>query len=61
MDYWFIVFCVVLGCITGVVVSAAVTSIEYNEMCSGVPVVVKTDDVVRTFSCTVELKAKENK
>ena len=58
MDYWLLVFYVMLGCITGVVVSAAVSSIEYNEMCSGVPAIVKTADTIRTFSCTVELKGK---
>ena len=61
MDYWLLVFYVVLGCMTGVVISAAVGEVEDNVMCSGVPVVVKTADTIRTFSCTVELKSKENK
>ena len=58
MDYWLLVFYVVLGCMTGVVISAAVGEVEDNVMCSGVPVVVKTADTIRTFSCTVELKGK---
>lgn len=61
MDYWLPVFYVVLGCMTGAVISAAVGEGEDNVMCSGVPVVVKTADTIRTFSCTVELKSKENK
>ena len=61
MDYWLLVFYVVLVCMTGAVISAAVGEVEDNVMCSGVPVVVKTADTIRTFSCTVELKAKENK
>ena len=47
-----------LGCMTGAVISAAVGEVEDNVMCSGVPVVVKTADTIRTFSCTVELKGK---
>ena len=61
MDYWLLVFYVMLGCMTGVVVSAAVGELEDNVMCSGVPAVVKTADTIRTFSCTVDLKSKENK
>ena len=61
MDYWLLVFYVMLGCMTGAVISAAVGEVEDNVMCSGVPVVVKTADTIRTFSCTVELKSKENK
>ena len=61
MDYWLLVFYVMLGCMTGAVISAAVVEVEDNVMCSGVPVVVKTADTIRTFSCTVELKSKENK
>lgn len=61
MDYWLLVFYVMLGCMTGVVISAAVGGVEDNEMCSGVPVVIKTADTIRTFSCTVGLKSKENK
>ena len=61
MDYWLLVIYVMLGCMTGAVISAAVGEVEDNVMCSGVPVVVKTADTIRTFSCTVELKSKENK
>ena len=61
MDYWLLVFYVMLGCMIGAVISAAVGEVEDNVMCSGVPVVVKTADTIRTFSCTVELKSKENK
>ena len=61
MDYWLLVFCVAFGFGAGVLVSAAVSSTENNEMRSGVPVVVETADTIRKFSCTVELKSKENK
>lgn len=58
MDYWLLVLHVMLGCMVSVVVSAAVSSIKNNEMCSGVPIVVEEADTIRTFSCTVELKGK---
>ena len=61
MDYWLKLFYVLFGCLTGVVVSAAVGELEDNVLCSGVPAVVKTADTIRTFSCTVELKQKESK
>ena len=58
MDFWLGLF---IGCF-GAIFGNTLISIQYKDvMCSGVPVVVKTADTIRTFSCTVELKSKENK
>ena len=58
MGFWLGLF---IGCF-GAIFGNALFSINYKDkMCSGVPVVIETADTIRTFSCTVELKSKENK
>ena len=61
MDNWLMLCYVLFGCITGVVVSAAVGKLEDDLLCSGIPAVVRTADTIRTFSCAVELKLNESK
>lgn len=58
MGFWLGVF---VGCF-GAIFGNMLMSLQYkDEMCSGVPVIVEKSDSIRTFSCTVELKSKENK
>ena len=61
MNYSYGLIAAFLGIIWGILISEFSLSYQEDGMCSGVPVVVKTADTIRTFSCTVELKAKENK
>ena len=58
MSFWTGVF---LGCFGVIIGSKLVLVQNRNEMCSGSPIVVEEADTIRTFSCTVELKAKEKK
>lgn len=58
MDFWLGLFIGFFGIIFG----NTLISMQYKDgMCSGVPVIEETADTIRTFSCTVELKSKENK
>ena len=50
-----------VGCFVALVFAGFSLSKADNDMCAGNPVVVQKEDTVRTFSCTVELKAKEKK
>ena len=58
MGYWTGVF---LGCFGAMIGAKLASESNRDEMCSGAPIVVEEADTIRTFSCTVELKSKENK
>ena len=50
-----------IGCSLALVFAGFSLSRADNIMCAGNAVVVEKEDTIRTFSCTVELKAKEKK
>lgn len=45
-----------VGALLGLGLGAGIQDSSQNKMCKGEPEVVQTEDTIRTFTCTVELK-----
>lgn len=56
MDSSLLVVVLLVGALLGLGLGAGIQDSSQNKMCRGEPKVVQTEDTIRTFTCTVELK-----
>lgn len=45
-----------IGMLIGIGIALSIQDTSQDKMCRGEPKVVQTEDTIRTFTCTVELK-----